>query len=97
MTAEHRNPDPRGLLDENDDWDGDGNELVDLLPGWEPWAEYDETGHYVPDHDAGCSYCASDDRSMLDPFGARPCCRRCFDLLIDGDETLSPIYEEALR
>lgn len=54
---------------------------------WEPWM--DEEAPEV--HPGGCHYCGEPDvRDVPEPFGGKPCCDRCFNLLIGGEEGDSP-------
>lgn len=54
-----------------------------VAPGWEPWEDY---GDDEPEPAGGCAYCpATEVRESPDPWGGRPCCERCFLLLIGDD------------
>jgi len=65
--------------DLNPDW---GEETPDL-PGWEPWEPDEED---IADPQA-CAYCGNPDvRDRPEPFGGKPCCDPCFNILIGGDE-----------
>lgn len=65
----------------NPDWE------TPELPGWEPW-EPDEDDEVRP---GGCDYCGAPDvRDSPDPFGGKPCCDRCFNVIIGGDENDPP-------
>lgn len=70
-----------GLYDEsNPDWGEDACEL--WLPGQEPW-EPDESEDM---HEGGCDYCGAPDvRDRPEPFGGKPCCDACFNLIIGGE------------
>lgn len=53
------------------------------MPGWEPW-EPDEVDEV---ESGGCDYCGDPNvRDLPEPFGGKPCCDRCFSLLIGGNE-----------
>lgn len=66
---------PSELHEDNPDWEG--------MPGWEPW-EPDECPE-VEDRIGGCDYCGVPDvRDAPEPFGGKPCCDTCFNLLIGG-------------
>ena len=66
--------------DLNPDWGQDAYE--EALPGWEPW-EPDEADEIQP---GGCDYCGAPDiRDRPEPFGRKPCCDACFNLIIGGE------------
>lgn len=71
--------------DLNPDWEG-GHPSFDSAiqaPGWEPW-EPDEDDEGM--HEGGCDYCGNPEvRDRPEPFGGKPCCEACFNLLIGGE------------
>lgn len=69
---------------DNISWEGD-------LPGWEPWEpdeEEPDPREYTP-----CHYCTEPNPQMREnpePFGGKPCCETCFNILIGGTEDDEP-------
>lgn len=71
--------------DVNPDWEG-GHPVAgfDIGPGWEPWEPEDDEDYGR--HEGGCAYCdATEVRDRPEPFGGKPCCEACFNILIGGD------------
>jgi hypothetical protein len=53
------------------------------LPGWEPWV-YDLDDDDL--HPGGCDFCGDPDiRDTPEPFSGKPCCDKCFNVVIGGD------------
>lgn len=71
--------------DLNPDWPE-----AEELPGWEPWETYEQDMLDAEREVGGCDYCGAPDvREYPEPFGGKPCCDRCFNVLI-GDEPDAP-------
>ena len=63
----------------------------DLNPDWESpfddqWEPWEPDGPEDVDPQA-CGYCGAPDvRESPEPYGGKPCCEACFNLIIGGDE-----------
>ena len=56
---------------------------------WEPWL--DEEGPEFDDTLGGCGYCGAPEvRDVPEPFGGKPCCDGCFNMLIGDDRDAPP-------
>lgn len=68
------------VYEPNPEWDYPPPSPFADLEGYEPWEPDEE-----PDREPiGCHYCDNTD-TRIDPFGGKPCCDECFNILIGGE------------